>query len=166
MNSAAIVETLEKQVQIYQALLETSNQKKPILISNDVEQLNALTKKERQQMQQAEALEQLRIQQANQYFLSFGIIRTRAGSITDIIRIVTNAQDKKRLLELQQQLSDLLDELRRTNELNQQLITQSLRFIEYSLDLMVEDPTEDITYQHPKNPGYGNSRNGLFDTRG
>jgi len=45
------------------------------------------------------------------------------------------------------------------------LIRQSLAFIEYSIELLVGNPSEDIVYQHPqKNHGTG-GRNGVFDRR-
>ncbi|MFD0714955.1 flagellar protein FlgN [Paenibacillus sp. GCM10027626] len=166
MSINEILEILEKQLEHYGSLLDLINQKRTILISNDVEQLNVFMKKERQQLQIAEALEQERIRLTNKYFLKCGIIRSRAGTISDMVRIVTNAEEKTKLLHYQKQLSSLLGEIRKVNELNQQLIAQSLQFIEYSIDLLIDDPTEAITYQHPKNPTYGGVRNGIFDTRG
>jgi hypothetical protein len=162
----AIVETLEKQKELYGQLLESAKLKTPVLVNNDVEQLNAIMKKERKLIQQAEELEQQRIRQTSAYFQTFGIIRVRAGKISDIIRTVTNPADKRTLIELQQTLSELLAELKKVNEHNQQLIAQSLEMIRFSIDLMTVNPNEDVIYQHPMNPGYGGSRRGMFDTIG
>ncbi|BBH23903.1 hypothetical protein Back11_52480 [Paenibacillus baekrokdamisoli] len=162
----AIVETLGKQALLYSQLLVLAKQKTPLLVKNEVEQLNAIMQKEKKLLKQVEELEQLRMQLSGQFFSSLGLLRYRGGRLIEMIRIVASAQDKQKLTELHSELTELLGELQNVNELNQQLIEQSLKFIDYSIDLMVEDPNEDMTYQHPLSPGYGNARNGLFDTRG
>lgn len=162
----SIVETLEKQAVLYSQLLELAKQKTPLLVKNEVEQLNAIMQKEKKLLKQVEELEQVRMQISGQFFTSLGLLRYRGGRLSEMIRTVTSAQDKQKLTELHGQLTALLSELQKVNQLNQQLIEQSLKFIDYSIDLMIEDPNEDITYQHPRSPGYGNARSGLFDTRG
>lgn len=162
----SIVETLEKQAVLYSQLLELAKQKTPLLVKNEVEQLNAIMQKEKKLLKQVEELEQVRMQLSGQFFSSLGLLRYKGGRLSEMIRTVTSAQDKQKLTELHGQLTGLLNDLQKVNQLNQQLIEQSLKFIDYSIDLMVDDPNENITYQHPLSLGYGNTRNGLFDTRG
>lgn len=164
MSDHSIVETLQQQLELYERLLEMAELKTPVLVRNDVEQLNGISLKERKLFQRAEELEQQRIAQTCMYFTKMGFW-TRSGKLSDMIRIVTQPQEKMKLMELQQQLLAKIGELQKANELNQQLITHSLRFIEYSIDLVIEDPNEDVTYQHPMNRAYGNSRTGMFDSR-
>ncbi|MFC5653080.1 flagellar protein FlgN [Paenibacillus solisilvae] len=162
----AIVEVLEKQAVLYSQLLELAKQKTPFLVKNEVDQLNAAMQKEKRLLKQAEEHEQVRMQLSGQFFTGLGLPRYKGGRLSEMIRTVTSAQDKQKLAELHEQLTSSLHELQKINQLNQQLIEQSLKFIDYSIDIMVEDPHDDITYQHPRSPGYGNPRNGLFDTRG
>ncbi|GGD92266.1 flagellar protein FlgN [Paenibacillus nasutitermitis] len=166
MSVEIIVETLDKQAQLYALLLETAKLKTPVLVKNDVEQLNAIIQKERKLLAEAEKLEQQRMQYSHSYFQSIGVIRYKGGKIIDIIRTITSPQEKEELTRIRGKLIDLLDELQKINKLNQELTVQSLEFIDYSIDLVIEDPNEAVTYQHPMNTGYGNQRNGYFDTRG
>lgn len=166
MTVEAVVEILEKQAELYELLLEAAKLKTPVLVKNDVNQLNGMIQKERKLLVQAERLEQMRMQHAHAYFQTIGVIRYKGGKISDMIRTVTSPHDKMKLTSLHARLTSLLGELQRVNKLNQDLALQSLKFIDYSIDLVLEDPNEEITYQHPMNPGYGNSRSGLFDTRG
>ncbi|MBW7454269.1 flagellar protein FlgN [Paenibacillus sepulcri] len=166
MSVEIIVETLEKQAELYALLLETAKLKTPVLVKNEVEQLNAIIQKERKLLVQAEKLELQRMQYSHSYFQSIGVIRYKGGKIIDIIRTITSPQEKKELTELHGKLTGLLDELQKVNKLNQELTMQSLKFIDYSIDLVIEDPNDSVTYQHPMNTGYGNQRNGFFDTRG
>lgn len=159
-----IVRILDEQAELYGELLDTANEKTPVLVKGDVEQLNVILQKERKLIARAEQLEQQRILETHRHFVSLGYI-SRMNTLREVIQSVNQPELKQRLIEQQRELSGLLEELRRVNDLNQQLIRQALAFIDYSIGLAVDDPAEDIVYQHPqKNPGSG-GRNGIFDTR-
>lgn len=166
MDVESIIATLEQQADVYEQLLALAKEKTPYLVHNKVDALNEVIQKERKLLKTAEELEQQRMRLSGQYFTSLGILRYKGGKISEMIRTVTSPQDKKRLTELHASLSISLDQLQKVNQLNQQLVEQSLKFINYSVDLLVEDPNGDMTYQHPLSPGYGNARTGLFTTRG
>ncbi|WP_308636647.1 flagellar protein FlgN [Paenibacillus silvisoli] len=166
MTVDLIITTLEQQADAYRQLLELAKEKTPYLVHNQVEQLNVVLQKERKLLKTTEELEQLRMKLSGNYFASIGMLRYKGGKISELIRTVTSSQDKKRLIDLHAELIASLDELQRASQLNQQLIEQSLKFIDYSIDLMVEDPSEGMTYQNPRHLVYGTKRNGLFDTRG
>ncbi|OUM94969.1 MAG: hypothetical protein A9Z00_12025 [Thermobacillus sp. ZCTH02-B1] len=159
-----IVRILDEQAELYGRLLETANEKTPVLVKGDVDRLNAIVQQERKLIARAEQLEQQRILATHRHFVSLGYI-SRMNTLREVIQSVNQPELKERLIGQQRKLSQLLEELRRVNELNQQLIRQSLAFIEYSIELLVGNPSEDIVYQHPqKNHGTG-GRNGVFDRR-
>jgi flagellar biosynthesis/type III secretory pathway chaperone len=159
-----IVRILDEQAELYGQLLETANEKTPVLVKGDVDQLNAIVQKERKLIARAEQLEQQRILETHRHFVSLGYI-SRMNTLREVIQSVNQPELKQKLIDQQRALSGLLEELCRVNELNQQLIRQALAFIDYSIGLAVDDPAEDIVYQHPqKNPG-GAGRTGIFDTR-
>jgi uncharacterized phage infection (PIP) family protein YhgE len=164
MSLTDIMQTLEQQTELYEQLLNTAKEKTPVLIHNEVEQLNGLVQKERKLIAQAEKLEQSRILHTHRYFSSLGYI-SRMNTLRELIRSVNHPEEKQQLLNKQQELQELLRELKRNNELNQQLIQQSLAFINYSIDLVVDDPTEDVVYQHPQKGLAGSVKSGIFDTR-
>lgn len=159
-----IVRILDEQTELYGRLLETANEKTPVLVEGDVDRLNAIVQKERKLIARAEQLEQQRILETHRHFVSLGYI-SRMNTLREVIQSVNQPELKQKLIDQQRELSALLEELRRVNDLNQQLIRQALAFIDYSISLAVDDPAEDIVYQHPqKNPG-GAARNGVFDKR-
>lgn len=164
MAAVDIVRILDEQAELYGQLLDTANEKTPVLVQGDVEQLNIILQKERKLIAQAEQLEQQRILETHRHFVSLGYI-SRMNTLRELIQSVNQPELKQRLIEQQQELSRLLGELRRVNELNQQLIRQALAFIDYSIGLVVDDPAEDIVYQHPQKSAGGGGRNGIFDTR-
>lgn len=164
MSLTDIMQTLEQQTELYEQLLNTAKEKTPVLIHNEVEQLNGLVQRERKLIAQAEKLEQARILHTHRFFSSLGYI-SRMNTLRELIRAVNHPEEKQLLLNKQQELQELLGELKRNNDLNQQLIQQSLAFINYSIDLVVDDPAEDVVYQHPQKGPAGGGRNGIFDTR-
>lgn len=159
-----IVRILDEQAELYRELLDTANQKTPVLVKGDVDQLNVILQKERKLIAQAEQLEQQRILETHRHFVSLGYI-SRLNTLREVIQSVNQPEQKQKLIEQQRELAKLLEELRSVNDLNQQLIRQELAFIDYSIGLMVNDPAEDVVYQHPQKHHAGGGRNGIFDTR-
>ncbi|WP_337103583.1 flagellar protein FlgN [Paenibacillus sp. YIM B09110] len=165
MSTGAIVRLLQQQHELYERLLELEQSKKPLIIANDVVQLNVITQKEKLLATTAEELEKKRVFETARYYKDMGF-RFRSGVMTELIKSVSNADEKQELMKLQQELGGLLQELKLVNDLNQQLIHQSLTFINFSIDLMQENPNEDVTYQHPMSQQYNNNkRNTWFDSR-
>ncbi|MUT65020.1 flagellar protein FlgN [Paenibacillus sp. NEAU-GSW1] len=164
MSIPQIIDTLEQQYKLYESLLEMEKSKKDLIIKNEVLQLNVLTQKEKLLVAKLEELEKVRSQLTFRYFRDIGF-RIRTSILSEMIRSVTNPKEKEQLLELHGKLTAILAEMKHVNALNQQLINQSLAYLDFSINLMVEDPNQDYTYQHPMNNVYGSKRNGLFDNR-
>ncbi|MGO4370619.1 flagellar protein FlgN [Paenibacillus sp. 2TAB19] len=165
MSTNAIVQLLQQQHELYGRLLELEQCKKPFILANDVVQLNVVTQKEKLLITSADELEKKRVFETARYYKDMGF-RFRSGVMTELIKSVSNAEEKQELIKIQQELAGLLQQLKQVNDLNQQLIQQSLSFINFSIDLMQENPTEDVTYQHPMGQQYhNNKRNTWFDSR-
>jgi len=163
MSIAQIVETLQQQLSMYNKLLTLENDKTPLIKSNDIIGLNVLTQKEKLLLEQADKLEQVRNLLTSRYFKEIGF-RYRSGILSDLIKSVSNPEDKEQLSALHHDLTSTLNELKKVNELNQKLIQQSLDFINFSINLMIDDPNEDVTYQHPMNQ-LGNKRGSFYDSK-
>lgn len=164
MSISLIITTLQQQLILYETLLEMEKSKKQLIIDNEVLPLNVLTQKEKLLVAKVEQLELVRSQLTLRYFKDIGF-RFRTGILSVMIQSVSNQEDKAQLLQLHGQLNALLSELKQVNALNQQLINQSLAYLDFSISLMVEDPSQDMVYQHPMNQLSGNKRNGIFDSR-
>ncbi|REE84478.1 FlgN protein [Paenibacillus taihuensis] len=167
MNVETIIATLEQQADVYRQLLDLAKEKTPYLVHNQVEHLNLALQQERKLVKAAEELEQQRMRLCGQYFTGLGMLRYKGGKISEMIRTVTSPRDKQQLTDLHNTLTSLLDDLQRVSQMNQQLIMQSLKFIDYSIDLMMDDPNSDVVYQHPHSQGYNTTtRSGIFNRRG
>lgn len=164
MSISKITEILEQQLNLYGRLLACEESKTDLIMKNEIVQLNVVTQKEKLLTAQADELETVRLLTTARYFKEIGF-RMRSGVLSDLIRSVNNPEEKQQLTRLYEELTDMLKRLKQVNEANQQLIQQSLDFINFSIGLMVEDPNEDVVYQHPMNQIAANKRNTWFDSK-
>jgi flagellar biosynthesis/type III secretory pathway chaperone len=161
----SVLETLEKLIEIHQELILLAKEKTPVLVENQVDHLNSIMHKENKLIKQVEELDRLRVKDTAEYLLSRGYSPDPRVTISDLIKIIFKADQKKALSEVQQRLYSIMMELRKLNDVNQKLTEQSLAFINFSIDLFVQTPEQDAFYQNPHQQANNAIRNGLFDTR-
>jgi len=165
MAFRALIQTMTAFNDIHDTLLELAEQKKQVLVRNDVEKLTQIVSKENKLIKQISELDLLRVEAIGQFLIEKGYKPNPKVTVSDLTKIIFNIDDKKELLGLQKQLLEKIRNLREMNQLNQQLIEHSLSFIDYSLDLFVGPPEDDLIYQKPQQNSYNNSRPGIFDTK-
>ncbi|OXM14134.1 flagellar protein FlgN [Paenibacillus herberti] len=165
MTIQDLIDTLDQQSGLYRELLELATDKTPTLVKGDVDALSALLMKERKLAKRIEELEIRRQTLVNIHFSRLQL-RLRSGKLSDLIRTVNQPEQKQRLTELQEELSQLLEDVRSRNEHNLALTKQSLEFIDFSLELTSDAPYDDYTYIHPQINPAGYSKAGMFDRKG
>ncbi|MNN09545.1 FlgN protein [compost metagenome] len=110
--------------------------------------------------------EEQQLQDSAQVFLQSKGIKSRLElTITDILRLVFDPEEKQRLTASQRALNEQLTRLKQANELNQDLIAQSLNFIDFSLNVMIGGMDEEATYSPPQSSERKSSARSNFDTR-
>ena len=165
MAAERLIAVLEKLSGIHEELIELADRKRDALVRNQVDEVSAIVNKETKRMR--EIGEHLQEQQAAtvDFFRAKGFQPTREVTVTELSRIVTDPKEKEALLAARNRLAEVIARLQKKNELNQQLIEQSLAFINYSIDVVV-GPDEEPTYQNPAARPYGTGkRSGYFDSK-
>lgn len=128
MNSEKLTEILTKQIALHKSLLALTDKKKAIIISQNIKELTHVLKDEQTHVAAIEALEKQRM--------------LLMENIAQIEQAIT-------LQPLQSQLIELIESIQRKNELNQQLLTQSLQLINLELDLLTSSQQAD-SYNYTK----------------
>ena len=164
MSAAPIIHVLELMIEVHDSLTELAESKKHALIDNKVDQLMAIVNKESKLMKQLTGLLQEQQDTVRRFFQAKGLQLTRQITVTELIKLIPEPSEKQALVHKQTLLNEKIQILKAHNELNQQLIEQSLAFINYSYDLLM-GPEEDVIYQHPNQQHAANKRNGYFDTK-
>lgn len=165
MPIPGLVASMDRLIELYGQLLTLAKQKTGILVHNEVEQLNQIVHKETQLMKQVTESDRQRVEAIGEVMRQKGYTPNSAITITELMKLIFNAEDKQAIAERQKHLLAVIDELRQVNALNQQMIEQSLAFIEHSMDVVLGPPDNDAVYQNPMQQAQGLKRKGYFDTR-
>ncbi|MCU6792947.1 flagellar protein FlgN [Paenibacillus sp. WQ 127069] len=166
MAFQALIQTMTAFNDVHDALCELAEEKKQVLIHNDVERLTQIVAKENKLIKQLGELDQQRLKVIGEFLMEKGYKPNPKVTVSDLTKIIFNMEEKKTLLALQKQLLGTIRKLREMNQLNQQLIEHSLSFIDYSLDLIVGPPDDEAFYHKPQHNARGNNKRlGIFDTR-
>ncbi|TYR80125.1 flagellar protein FlgN [Priestia megaterium] len=136
MNVESVKILLEKQLVLHKSLLTIAEKKTSVIVQQDVAELTNLLKDEQAHVTAITALEQQRMAFMSDMNVSLFQDETAAAS----------------LQPLQQQLIKVIEEIQRQNELNQQLLTQSLQLINTELDLLIpSQQTNSYNYAKDEN---------------
>lgn len=167
MSIPEVLEHLHTLHEVHVELLAVAKQKRQILIDNQVDELSKIVAQETRLAKQVAAHEKAWLDAVHRFVANKGFRATPSFTMSDMIKMVPNAEEKRQLQDAQGQLQNVLNELSEVHKLNQELIQHSLDFIQYSLNLMTSAPEDDVTYGRPENsgPGASGGHRGFFDTR-
>ncbi|MEC0106235.1 flagellar protein FlgN [Paenibacillus taichungensis] len=166
MAIESIIDVLEQLEAAHVEMLELGERKKEAVVANKVDILISLINQESKLLKRIELIEQQRILAVHQFLEGRGIKSKLNLTISELTRLVFDTAEKKRLLQAQTSLTDVLQKVKYLNESNQQLIKQSLSYIDFFIETMSFHAESEATYQNPLEKSYGIARSGLFDTRG
>ena len=135
-----ICENLKQQVGVHTEILKIANDKKEAIVQNETDKLKKITKQEQQVVFNIIDLEEKR--EKNVKSLSTLLNEKQEGlTISEIIKI---SKDKIKNITLinevekaKEDLRNIINELKTVNELNNQLIKNSLEYIDFNLNLML-----------------------------
>jgi len=164
MSVKDLLQTMDQLNQIHESLLELSKLKTDILVQNQVVQLNQIVNKENSLMKQITKLDLQRIDNISQFLLQKGYKPNAKITVDDLTKLVFKAEEKLLLKGAQEKLLGTIEQLKELNQLNQKLIEQSLAYIEYSMDLVLGPPEDEMVYRNPSQQ-QSQKRNGIFDSR-
>lgn len=160
-----LIEKIEEMQQYYNSLYELGLQKKEQIIQNRLNDLTATVNKESKLLKQIAQAEKERQVLLIRFQTERGLRPIPNVTLTEVGRMLFHAEEKQELAAAQRRLADTIASLKPLNELNQQLIQQSLAIVEYSLDLLVGPEEEEVVYKHPGASHHAQKRNHLFDTK-
>ncbi|WP_209121474.1 flagellar protein FlgN [Alkalihalobacillus sp. BA299] len=146
MSAKAVIKVLADLIKLHQVLNEIAVEKTEIVKKGEMPALDLLIKKEVALIQQLRKLEENRMLVVEQFFTDKGLV-TEDVTMDQLIEHAPK-DEQSLLLKLYRALLSEIDTLKKNNELNQQLIEDSLRFVNLSLDLLTPEP-DDVNYQRP-----------------
>ena len=157
MSAENLINTMEKLLKLHQSLLELSTKKTDIVIKGDMDALKQILKDE-----QAHIAAIGKFESERQKFVEAILPEMDKPSVTDCIEVV-DSMKKDTLSHLRAELLDTISKIKDKNELNQQMIHQSLQFVHFTMNLVVPQPME-FNYGPPSGNTPGQI-SGLFSSK-
>lgn len=132
----SLVEVLQEQTEIYKDLLKQSRQKTEMIVKNDIEAIKNSTEKEESVIRMIAKLD-LKREEIIKQIAAVLKVSEKQITISDLIQVLQKTpQDQKFLQQTQEKMLEVLQELRKTNDNNKELIKQSLEYIDFSVNLI------------------------------
>jgi flagellar biosynthesis/type III secretory pathway chaperone len=161
-----IVDVLNQMADLHDQMIELSEKKKEAIVRNDMKALNQIVLKEAEFIKLNEALEQRRVSAVNRYWFSKGYGPKSDITLSEMIKMVVRIEDKMELQNAQARLEQSIGTLKQLNEINQQLLQESLSYLDYSLNLLLgSNDSDDAIYSIPSKNGFAGNRTGFFDLK-
>jgi flagellar biosynthesis/type III secretory pathway chaperone len=133
-----LIKLMEEQKKIYTELLNLSRNKRKYLIKGDIESIDAVTKQEELLIYNAGKLENMRIDCFRRAAEKYGC--DKDSTLKDILSDLPD-EEAAALGKLYQEFSLMLNELENLNTENTGLIQQSLRFVNFTVDVLSQQTT-------------------------
>jgi hypothetical protein len=132
MSNHLLIESMQKLLKLHKSLLELSLKKTTILETEDIQALTQLLKEEQAHILAIEKIEAERM---------------RAASDRKLIDLLEEMPEPEKgiLEEISLELREVISIIQEQNELNRGLISQSLKFISFSMSI-VEPEQDDYNY--------------------
>ena len=157
-----MITVLEQLLSLHEELFEKSKTKTEVIKVGDIEALKAITNEERKLIKMVNTAQKDLLNHAKD-FLEQRSISVDTPTLQDCLPYV-KAQEHQTLTTLQSQLVEKVSLLKKQNDLNQQLLKQSLSFVQLSLDLLTPE-IDTYNYERPdSSQPYEQHGRSLFDS--
>ena len=131
-----LIATLNQENEIYESLIPINEKKTKVIINNDLEALQEITKTEQEMVQKISALEAKR----QEVIINIGtVINRNPGTLTlkNLIRLLEKQpKEQEQLSIIHDKLQKIVHRLTEINHQNQSLIEQSLEMIEFNMNFI------------------------------
>ncbi len=131
-----LIDVLEKENTEYETLMLLSKEKTPVIVKGDLEKLQRITEVEQEYVGKIRNLEKKR----EEVMRDIGTVLSRDPQntkITDLIELLSKQpEEQRRLSEIHDKLKRTLNNVKQNNDINANLIRESLEIIDFNLNLV------------------------------
>ncbi|WP_368506050.1 flagellar protein FlgN [Alkalihalophilus sp. As8PL] len=146
MSAKMVIQALAELLKLHQELNKQATLKVEAVKANDVSTLGQIIKEEASLIRAAQQADAKRVKEARAFMIEKGEGEEDV-TIASMLPLVSHDETVV-LKKLQRALLKEVDQLKKQNEQNRELLEESLRFVNLSLDLMVPQ-AEDVHYTKP-----------------
>ncbi|MEI5907600.1 flagellar protein FlgN [Bacillus spongiae] len=163
MSFQSLLTSLNHLTKLHRSLFELSVRKTDVVKEGNIDQLNELLKNEQKYLAAVQTVDKQRQQAVVSFLEEKGGTLLNTPTIKECVEY-GNEIEKEQLLAEHEQLVYQMEQLKERNDLNQQLIYQSLQFVNLNIS-MLQPQTETVTYSRPNQPKQKHVNRSLFDSQ-
>jgi flagellar biosynthesis/type III secretory pathway chaperone len=156
MSAEKLIATMDKLLKLHKSLYEIAQKKTEIVKIGDIEALNQTLKDEQSHIAAISKLESDRQKMAADL-----VPGTEKPTIEDCLSRV-DGNTCEILTHLRTELQQVIAQMKQRNELNQQMLLQSLQFVNFSLNVM---RPQAANFTYGPNAGKSNQYASLFNSK-
>lgn len=148
-----------KLVALHRGLYDLAKNKTEALKKNDIDSLQQIVKEERKFVKT--------IEKFNEQLKTISLQNNPpTKNVTFVQLIELFGEDERRaLVDLTEKLIHIMNKIKIQNDLNQELLKQSLDFIHYSIEMLLPQ-LDEYNYEQPNAPQYNESKTrSMFDSK-
>lgn len=139
-----LIETLIEQNNIYQSLLDVASKKKVAIIENKIPNLQDFVKEENVLIGRNQRLDKKRIEIFKDISMVLG--KNDELSLKDIISCMKGQEGEKELIAIRENMLEILPKLKSLNDQNQELLTISMDYVDFSINMIRASGGNSPTY--------------------
>ncbi|HQA58846.1 MAG TPA: flagellar protein FlgN [Acetivibrio sp.] len=140
-----LIDILEKELKIYEDILEISKNKTDIIVKGKVKELENITELEQSFIAQIGKLEAAREDLVDKICSDIGKDSSKNITVTELMGYI-EASQAERLNSYKENMVSLLKEIKDKNDLNAKLIKSSIDYIDFSINIMSNVSVEGNNY--------------------
>ncbi|QVY61217.1 flagellar protein FlgN [Cytobacillus gottheilii] len=157
MSATALITAMENLLKLHKSLNELAIKKTDIIKAGDMPALDQMLKDEQSHVAAIEKMEQLRQAACSK------VVQQEKPTLEDCLPLLEE-DIKSKALTLKDSLVKEVEALQERNQLNQQLIYQSLQFVNMSMSLLQPQSVQNFNYTNPKSNQF-KPQKGMFNSR-
>ena len=142
MSAEIIIQHLLTLIKLHKSFNEIAKSKTQVMIEGDIEKLKGILSKENKHTQAIQTVSQQIVEESKRFLTAYQ--KKESSTISEVIQYAQSSE-KEKLVELKHDLEQQIIELQNQNEINQELLQQSLDFVHQSLDILMPD-IESLNY--------------------
>ncbi len=136
-DCTGLLETMEKQLDIYRKLLSLALEKQQVLIKGNIPELEKMTKEEELLILQVGRLEEQR-QALHQAIANHFVLSVDELPLTELIKR-SDRETGRKFQQVFAEMTDILKDLTDMNQANIELIQNSLEYLNFSIDMLTKN---------------------------
>lgn len=159
MSAQQLLVAMEKMYKLHTSLYEVAKRKTEVVKEGDIDLLNSIMKEEQAHIAAIKKVEEERESAVNGILPNF-----EKPTVSDCIEAI-NTSERDELIKLKNMLMDRVNEIKEQNYLNQQLVHNSLQFVNVTLNLLRPQP-QSMNYGPPaKDTRAVKTSHGIFSSK-